>query len=61
MRIIEVEKEYINYLRNFDKFVLKPEGKDYKKERKYLGVAFSYNYFDYFIPFSSPDKKDDYN
>ena len=61
MKIIEIEKNYINYLRTFDKFVLKPEGKDYKKERKYLGVIFSYNSFDYFIPFSSPDKKDDYD
>ena len=58
---IEIEKDYINYLRNFDKFVLKVEGKDYKKERKYLGVIFSCNSFDYFIPFSSPDKKDDYD
>ena len=61
MQIIEIEKDYINYLRNFDKFVLKPDEKDYKKERKYLGVVFSCDSFDYFIPFSSPDKKDDYD
>lgn len=61
MKIVELDKDYINYLRGFDKFVLKPDGKDYKKERKYLGVVFSYDCFDYFIPFSSPDKKDDYD
>lgn len=61
MKIIETKKDYINYLKNFDKFVLKPDGKSYKKERKYLGVIFSYNCFDYFIPFSSPDKVDDYD
>lgn len=61
MKIVEIEKDYINYLRNFDKFVLKPDGKDYKKERKYLGIVFSSDSFDYFIPFSSPDKKDDYD
>lgn len=61
MEIVEIEKDYINYLRNFDKFVLSPDGKDYKKERKYVGVVFSRNSFDYFIPFSSPDRKDDYD
>lgn len=60
MKIVEVKKDYINYLRNFDKFVLKSEGEDYKKERKYIGVVLSCNSFDYFIPFSSPDRKDDY-
>lgn len=37
MKIIEIEKGYINYLKNFDKFVLNPNGKDYKKERKSEG------------------------
>ena len=60
MKIYDIDKNYIKYLQKFDSFILNAEGKNYKRERKYLGVIFTINYCDYFIPLSSPDSIDDY-
>ena len=60
MKIYEIEDSYINYLKTFDKFVLNSYGENYKRSRKYLGTIFEVNGYSYFIPFSSPDLKDDF-
>lgn len=60
MKIVDLDIKYIDYLRQNDKIVLKNDGKNYTKERKYLGIIITKSNFQYFIPFSSPNIKDDY-
>ncbi|MEK4848254.1 type III toxin-antitoxin system ToxN/AbiQ family toxin [Bacillus sp. FSL W8-0183] len=57
IKIYEVEKAYVDYLRTFDNSV--PEEKDFKgaKARKYIGILFEISSFKYFAPLSSPKKK----
>lgn len=57
LRIYEVEREYIDYLRAFDNVVR--EEKDYPdaKSRKYIGVLTEINSCKYFAPLASPKKK----
>lgn len=52
--IFHVQKDYINYLRIFDKKVtiIKDEG----MLRPFVGIVFNINGFNYFAPFSSPEK-----
>ena len=53
MKIYRIKDEYINYLRNEDPKVLinKDEG------RPYIGIVYSINNSDYYIPLSSPKQK----
>ncbi len=55
--IYEIDRTYIDYLRKFDSSV--PEEKEHTgaKTRKYIGVLFEINSFQYFAPLSSPKKK----
>lgn len=55
IRIYEVEKDYIDYLRIFDKLV--PEEHPGKKSRKYIGVVIEIDDCKYFAPLSSPKSK----
>lgn len=60
MKVVTIDNKYIDYLRKYDKYILKNDGENYIYRRKYIGVIFSKGDLDYFIPLSSPDKKDDY-
>lgn len=53
MRIYRIKEDYINSLRKSDDKVLKNKS----EKRPYLGVVFSVNGYDYFVPLSSPKKK----
>jgi len=50
LRIYKVSNKYINYLHNIDKRV--QHNKDAK--RPYVGVVFTFNDFNYFVPMESP-------
>ena len=51
--IYEIDDEYIEYLRKFDKKVLSTKIEDRHHSRKYVGVLFHNKEFCYFIPLSS--------
>ena len=53
LKIYFISSEYIDYLRNFDNKVA------YNKNmtRPYIGIVYTYNNFNYFVPLSSPKEK----
>lgn len=53
--LVKLEKEYCDYLRQFDNRVPYNYGK--KKTRPFVGVLFTVNDFKYFAPLSSPKPK----
>ena len=57
----EIDDDYIEYLRKFDKKVLTTKDEDRKHTRKYIGIMFHNREYKYFIPLSSykPDTYDD--
>lgn len=60
MKVVNIDNKYIDYLGKYDKYIMRNDEKNYIHERKYIGVIISKGKLDYFIPLSSPDKKDDY-
>jgi protein AbiQ len=61
LKIYSVSDRYIDYLRAdslLKKFVFDHKASDRKHERKYIGVAFETNGYNYFIPFASPKESD---
>ena len=54
----EIDDDYIEYLRKFDKKVLTIKDEDRKHTRKYIGVVISIGEFKYYIPMSSPKETD---
>ena len=59
MKIVEVSDRYINYLKEyFPKTLLDNKQGCRKHTRKYLGVIFKINEYNYFAPLSSPKKSD---
>ena len=53
--LVKIDKNYCNYLRNFDSKV--PYNYDKKINRPFIGVLFKVNNYEYFAPLSSPKKK----
>lgn len=49
----EIDDDYINYLRKFDKKVLTTKEEDRKHTRKYIGIMFHNREYKYFISLSS--------
>lgn len=60
IRLYEIDDEYVEYLRKYDKKVLSPKTDDRKQTRKYIGIIFNTKSINYFIPLSSykPDTYD---
>lgn len=58
LRLYTVDKDYIEYLGKHEKQILFSEGKDYRKDRKYVGVVLEIHGFNYFAPLSSPKESD---
>lgn len=60
IKIYSVSDRYISYLRSDERLknVFDNKTASRKHTRKYLGIAFSYGEFNYFIPFSSPKMTD---
>lgn len=55
IRIYEVQKDYIDYLKSFDELV--PAEHPGKKPRKYIGIVFEIDDCKYFAPLFSPKSK----
>lgn len=53
LKFYEVDEDYIDYLRNFDERVAMPKKGDRTQSRKYVGILFKINDFNYFVPLSS--------
>lgn len=51
--LYEIDDNYIEYLRKFDKKVLSPKVEDRKYSRKYVGILLHNREFKYFVPLSS--------
>ena len=60
MRLYSVSDDYIEYLRNIFPRVYSNKIANRKHTRKYLGVVFKLNDFNYYIPLSSPKDAHDY-
>lgn len=58
MRIVQIKDEYIEILRKSFPVVLDNKRFHRKHTRKYIGIVFSINNFQYYAPFSSPKIKD---
>lgn len=58
MKLFNIDENYIDFLKQFDKNIMNHSGEDYKKTRKYIGVLLEVNGFKYLAPLSSPKKND---
>lgn len=58
LKLYEISEEYISYLRSFDSFVFSAKEDDRNHTRKYLGVVYTINNYNYYIPLSSPKNTD---
>lgn len=58
LKLYEISEEYISYLRSFDSFVFSAKENDRNHTRKYLGIVYTINHYNYFIPLSSPKNTD---
>ena len=55
--MVNIDKKYLDYLRNFDNRVPKEYINDNARRRPYIGIAFQINSLLYFIPLSSKKTK----
>lgn len=53
LKIYYIDENYINYLRQFDTNVAYNKS----KTRPYVGIVYTYNNFNYFVPLTSPKEK----
>lgn len=60
LKLYIVDNDYAKYLHSFDNRVMYWSSKDYKTDRKYIGVVLTINGFKYFAPLSSPKDSDYY-
>ena len=58
LKLYEISEEYISYLRSFDSFVFSAKEDDRNHTRKYLGIVYTINNYNYYIPLSSPKNTD---
>jgi len=54
----EINQDYIEYLRSFDKRILKSDVTGNNKTRKYIGILLTINDKNYLAPLASPKKSD---
>lgn len=58
LKLYEISEEYISYISAFEKLVFSSKEDDRKHTRKYLGIVYSINGYNYYIPLSSPKNTD---
>lgn len=58
LKLYEISEEYISYISAVDKNVFFVKEKERKHTRKYLGIVYSINGYNYYIPLSSPKNSD---
>lgn len=58
LKLYEISEEYISYLRTFEKNVFSAKEEERNHTRKYLGIVYTINNYNYYIPLSSPKSTD---
>ena len=58
LKLYEVSGEYISYISTVEKNVFSSKENDRIHTRKYLGIVYSINRSNYYIPLSSPKSSD---
>ena len=53
LKLYEISEEYISYISTFEKNVFSSKENDRNHTRKYLGIVYSINGYNYYIPQSS--------
>jgi len=58
LKLYEISVEYISYLRSFDNHVFSTKEEKRNHTRKYLGIVYTINKYNYYIPLASPKNTD---
>lgn len=58
LKLYEISEEYISYISTIEKNVFSSKENNRNHTRKYLGVVYSINGYNYYIPLSSPKNTD---
>ena len=58
LKLYEISEEYISYISTVEKNVFSSKENDRIHTRKYLGIVYSINRYNYYIPLSSPKSSD---
>ena len=58
LKLYEVSEKYISYISTVEKNVFSSKENDRYHTRKYLGIVYSINGYNYYIPLSSPKNSD---
>ena len=58
LKLYEISEKYINYLKNEEPLVFSAKEDNRNHTRKYLGVVYTINNYNYYIPLSSPKDTD---
>ncbi|MCM1416851.1 MAG: type III toxin-antitoxin system ToxN/AbiQ family toxin [bacterium] len=58
LKLYEIADKYISYISTVEKNVFSAKENDRKHTRKYLGVVYTINGYNYYIPLSSPKNTD---
>ncbi|MBD5464023.1 MAG: type III toxin-antitoxin system ToxN/AbiQ family toxin [Lachnospiraceae bacterium] len=58
LKLHEISEEYISYISTVEKNVFSAKENDRNHTRKYLGIVYSINGYNYYIPLSSPKNSD---
>jgi len=53
IKFYEINNDYINYLSAFERHLFRNRKPEQNNERKYIGIVFEINGYDYFAPLSS--------
>jgi hypothetical protein len=54
LKLYEISEEYISYISTVEKNVFSSKENDRNHTRKYLGIVYSINGYNYYIPLSLP-------
>lgn len=58
LKLYEVSEKYISYISTIERNVFSSKENDRNHTRKYLGIVYSINGYNYYIPLSSPKNSD---
>lgn len=58
LKLYEISEEYISYISTVEKYVFSSKEDNRNHTRKYLGIVYSINGYNYYIPLSSPKNTD---
>lgn len=58
LKLYEISEDYISYINTAEKKIFSLKGNVHNHTRKYLGIVYSINNYNYYIPLSSPKNSD---